>query len=32
VIEAKEAGVRQEWSAEELLANWPLVDGDWDLV
>ncbi|MFJ3250848.1 DUF4158 domain-containing protein [Streptomyces sp. NPDC086782] len=32
VIEAKGAGVRQEWSPEELLANWTLVDGDWDLV
>jgi TnpA family transposase len=32
VIEAKGAGVRQEWAPEELLANWTLVDGDWDLV
>ncbi|MEV6171598.1 DUF4158 domain-containing protein [Streptomyces sp. NPDC051954] len=24
--------MRQEWSPEELLANWTLVDGDWDLV
>jgi hypothetical protein len=24
--------VRQEWSPEELLASWTLVDGDWDLV
>ncbi|MFF8730983.1 DUF4158 domain-containing protein [Streptomyces sp. NPDC015171] len=32
VIEAKGAAVRQEWSPEELLANWTLVDGDWDLV
>jgi hypothetical protein len=32
VIEAEGAGVRQEWSPEELLANWTLVDGDWDLV
>ncbi|MGA5207860.1 DUF4158 domain-containing protein [Streptomyces variegatus] len=32
MIEAKEVGVRQEWSPEELLANWTLVDGDWDLV
>jgi len=24
--------VRQERSPEELLANWTLVDGDWDLV
>jgi Transposase. len=24
--------VRQEWSPEELLANWTLVDGDWELV
>lgn len=32
MIEAKGAGVRQEWSPEELLANWTLVDGDWDLV
>jgi hypothetical protein len=24
--------VRQEWSPEELLANWTLVDGDWDLM
>jgi hypothetical protein len=32
VIEAKGAGVRQEWSPEKLLANWTLVDGDWDLV
>ncbi|MFE2442277.1 DUF4158 domain-containing protein [Streptomyces sp. NPDC059426] len=28
----KGRGVRQEWSPEELLANWTLVDGDWDLV
>jgi hypothetical protein len=26
------AGVRQEWSPEELLASWTLVDSDWDLV
>jgi hypothetical protein len=32
VIEAKGVGVRQEWSPEELLASWTLVDGDWDLV
>ncbi|MFJ4910101.1 DUF4158 domain-containing protein [Streptomyces sp. NPDC093249] len=32
MIEAQGAGVRQEWSPEELLANWTLVDGDWDLV
>ncbi|MFI9627322.1 DUF4158 domain-containing protein [Streptomyces sp. NPDC052042] len=32
MIEAKGAGVRQERSPEELLANWTLVDGDWDLV
>ncbi|GAA2332765.1 DUF4158 domain-containing protein [Streptomyces violaceusniger] len=32
MIEAKGAGVRQEWAPEELLANWTLVDGDWDLV
>lgn len=32
MIEAKGAGGRQEWSPEELLANWTLVDGDWDLV
>ncbi|GHH14936.1 hypothetical protein GCM10018780_56080 [Streptomyces lanatus] len=32
MIEVKGAGVRQEWSPEELLANWTLVDGDWDLV
>ncbi|MEE1752928.1 DUF4158 domain-containing protein [Streptomyces sp. SP18CS02] len=24
--------MRQEWSPEELLANWTLVDGDWGLV
>lgn len=24
--------MRQKWSPEELLANWTLVDGDWDLV
>ncbi|WP_052270159.1 Tn3 family transposase [Streptomyces sp. MUSC 125] len=24
--------MRQEWSPEELLASWTLVDGDWDLV
>lgn len=24
--------MRQEWSPEELLANWTLVDGDWDLL
>jgi hypothetical protein len=24
--------VRQEWSLEELLASWTLVDGDWELV
>ncbi|MEU6540514.1 DUF4158 domain-containing protein [Streptomyces sp. NPDC047000] len=24
--------MRQEWSPEELLANWTLVDGDWALV
>ncbi|MET8509853.1 DUF4158 domain-containing protein [Streptomyces sp. NPDC004787] len=24
--------MRQEWSPEELLACWTLVDGDWDLV
>ncbi|WP_374121243.1 DUF4158 domain-containing protein [Streptomyces sp. WAC00276] len=24
--------MRQEWSPEELLANWTLVDGDWELV
>lgn len=24
--------MRQEWSPEELLANWTLVDGDWHLV
>jgi hypothetical protein len=29
---AKGLGVRQKWSPEELLANWTLVDGDWDLV
>ncbi|WP_220213237.1 DUF4158 domain-containing protein [Streptomyces shenzhenensis] len=32
MIEAEGAGVRQEWSPEELLANWTLVDGDWALV
>ncbi|MEU6688112.1 DUF4158 domain-containing protein [Streptomyces sp. NPDC046832] len=32
MIEAKGAGVWQEWPPEELLANWTLVDGDWDLV
>ncbi|MFD7490812.1 DUF4158 domain-containing protein [Streptomyces sp. NPDC059832] len=32
MIEAEGAGVRQEWSPEELLANWTLVDGGWDLV
>ncbi|MFJ3824129.1 DUF4158 domain-containing protein [Streptomyces nodosus] len=32
MIETNGAGVRQEWSPEELLANWTLVDGDWDLV
>ncbi|MFH8628023.1 Tn3 family transposase [Streptomyces vietnamensis] len=32
MIEAKGSGARQEWSPEELLANWTLVDGDWDLV
>ncbi|WP_431982989.1 hypothetical protein [Streptomyces qinglanensis] len=32
MIEANGAGARQEWSPEELLANWTLVDGDWDLV
>ncbi|MGW2183668.1 hypothetical protein ACWCXX_37750 [Streptomyces sp. NPDC001732] len=32
MIEAKRAGVRQERSPEELLSNWALVDGDWDLV
>lgn len=32
MIEAKGAGVRQEWAPEELLANWALVDGDWELV
>ncbi|MFI2235628.1 DUF4158 domain-containing protein [Streptomyces chrestomyceticus] len=32
MIEAKGAGVRQEWSPQELLANWTLVDGDWELV
>lgn len=24
--------MRQEWSPEDLLANWTLVDSDWDLV
>ncbi|GCB52012.1 Tn3 family transposase [Streptomyces sp. NL15-2K] len=24
--------MQQEWSPEELLASWTLVDGDWDLV
>ncbi|MEU0389153.1 Tn3 family transposase [Streptomyces chartreusis] len=24
--------MRQEWAPEELLANWALVDGDWELV
>ncbi|MFD0574591.1 DUF4158 domain-containing protein [Kitasatospora gansuensis] len=24
--------MRQEWSPEDLLASWTLVDGDWDLV
>ncbi|MET9913962.1 DUF4158 domain-containing protein [Streptomyces sp. NPDC006476] len=24
--------MRQEWSPEELLASWTLVEGDWDLV
>jgi hypothetical protein len=24
--------VRLEWSPEELLASWTLVDGDWKLV
>lgn len=24
--------MRQEWSPEELLASWTLVDGDWKLV
>lgn len=24
--------MRQEWSPEELLASWTLVDGDWMLV
>lgn len=24
--------MRQEWSPEELLASWTLVDGDWELV
>jgi len=28
----KGAGVRQEWSPEELLASWTLVDDDWKLV
>ena len=28
----KEAGVRQEWSPEDVVACWTLVDGDWDLV
>ncbi|MFD4828435.1 hypothetical protein ACFWPV_01030 [Streptomyces uncialis] len=32
MIETKGAGVLQEWSPEELLANWTLVDGDWGLV
>lgn len=32
MIEAKGAGVRQQWSPEKLLTNWTLVDGDWDLV
>jgi hypothetical protein len=31
VTEAKGAGVRQEWSPEELLVNWTLVDGGWVL-
>ncbi|WP_435851447.1 DUF4158 domain-containing protein [Streptomyces mirabilis] len=26
------AGVRQEWSPEDVVACWTLVDGDWDLV
>ncbi|SHI57768.1 Tn3 family transposase [Streptomyces sp. 3214.6] len=24
--------MRQEWSPEDVVANWTLVDGDWDLV
>ncbi|MFE9500717.1 DUF4158 domain-containing protein [Streptomyces collinus] len=32
MIEAKGAAVRQEGSPEELLANWTLAGGDWDLV
>ncbi|MGP3991513.1 hypothetical protein [Streptomyces sp. 3N207] len=24
--------MRQEWSPEDLLASWTLVDGDWKLV
>ncbi|MET9859521.1 DUF4158 domain-containing protein [Streptomyces smyrnaeus] len=32
MIEAEGAGVQQEWSPEELWANWTLVESDWDLV
>ncbi|MYY09359.1 hypothetical protein GT204_10655 [Streptomyces sp. SID4919] len=32
MIETKGAGVLQEWSPEELLANRTLMDGDRDLV
>jgi hypothetical protein len=28
----KGRGVRQEWSPEDVVACWTLVDGDWDLV
>ncbi|MET7931065.1 Tn3 family transposase [Streptomyces sp. NPDC005349] len=31
-VDGKGAGVQQEWSPEELLASWTLVDGDWKLV
>lgn len=31
-VDGKGAGVRQEWSPEDVVAYWTLVDGYWDLV
>ncbi len=32
IVDGEGAGVRQEWSPEDVVACWTLVDGDWDLV